>query len=338
MVWDVFICELASSNRGAYSNASFIACPQVRFRRKECFMKLVRYGPPGGEKPGIIDGQGHVRDLSQYVRDIDANAISREGLQRLAAIDVASLPMIDRPDRFGPPIFGTRQFIAVGLNYADHAAEAKMELPPEPVLFTKAVGCIQGANDDVRKPRGSSKMDWEVELAIVIGTRASYIDEDQALDYVAGYLICDDLSERTFQLERGGTWDKGKGCETFGPIGPWLVTKDEVGDVQDLQMWLNVNGERMQTGNTSTMVFGCAKLVSYASQVMVLMPGDIITTGSPPGVGMGMHPPRFLNEGDVVELGIEKLGTQRHRVIAWDASGPARLQRASEFSEASTVA
>jgi 2,4-didehydro-3-deoxy-L-rhamnonate hydrolase len=283
-------------------------------------MKLVRYGPAGAEKPGLIDEAGRVRDLSGDVNDIDANAIGREGLQRLATIDVASLTVIEDPIRFGPPVAGTRQFIAVGLNYADHAAEAKMELPTEPVLFTKAIGCIQGANDDVRKPRGSTKMDWEVELAIVIGTRASYIEEDQALEHVAGYLICDDLSERTFQLERGGTWDKGKGCESFGPIGPWLVTKDEVGDVQDLDMWLSVNGERMQTGNTRTMVFDCAKLVSYASQFMVLLPGDIITTGTPPGVGMGMHPPRFLNEGDVVELGIEKLGTQRHKVIAWDSA------------------
>lgn len=283
-------------------------------------MKLARYGPAGVEKPALFDETGRLRDLSGQLRDIDAEAISKEGLQRLAGIDIASLPTVENPVRLGAPVAGTRQFIAVGLNYADHAAEAKMEIPSEPVLFTKAVGCIQGPNDDVRKPRGSTKMDWEAELAIVIGTRASYVDEDQALDHVAGYLICDDISERNFQLERGGTWDKGKGCETFGPIGPWLVTKDEVGDVQDLEIWLNVNGRRMQTGNTSTMVFGCAKLVSYVSQFMVLSPGDIITTGTPPGVGMGMHPPQFLEEGDEVELGIEKLGTQRHTVIGWDAT------------------
>jgi 2-keto-4-pentenoate hydratase/2-oxohepta-3-ene-1,7-dioic acid hydratase in catechol pathway len=264
----------------------------------------------------MVADNGSVRDLSGHIPDLDAEAIGPLGLQRLAAIDPASLPEIEPTVRFGPPVAGTRQFIAVGLNYADHAAEAKLPVPSEPVLFTKAVSCIQGANDDVRKPRGSTKLDWEAELAIVIGSRASYVDEEDALDYVAGYVICDDVSERTFQLERGGTWDKGKGCETFGPIGPWLVTKEEVDDVQSLEISLDVNGERMQTGNTSRMIFGCAKLVSYASQFMVLLPGDIITTGTPPGVGMGMHPPMFLNPGDVVELAIEKLGKQRHRVIA----------------------
>jgi 2-keto-4-pentenoate hydratase/2-oxohepta-3-ene-1,7-dioic acid hydratase in catechol pathway len=281
-------------------------------------MKLVRHGAPGAEKPGLVDELGVIRDLSAHVRDIDSEAIGPEGLARLSALDPRGLPRVDAAVRFGPPVAGTRQFVAIGLNYADHAAEANMPLPSEPVLFTKAVSCIQGANDEVRKPRGSGKMDWEAELAIVIGRTASYVDEDRALDHVAGYVICDDLSERNFQLERGGTWDKGKGCETFGPIGPWLVTRDEVGDVQDLEIWLNVNGERMQTGNTRTMVFGCAKLVSYASQFMVLLPGDIITTGTPPGVGMGRKPQRFLKEGDVVELGIEKLGVQRHRVVAWN--------------------
>lgn len=281
-------------------------------------MKLVRYGPAEAEKPGLVDATGQLRDLSAHVSDIDAEAISPGGLERLAAIDPASLPTVRTEQRFGPPVAGTRQFIAIGLNYADHAAEANMPLPSEPILFTKAVSCIQGANDNVRKPRGSAKMDWEAELAIVIGSRASYIDEDRALEHVAGYLICDDLSERSFQLERGGTWDKGKGCLGFGPVGPWLVTKDEVGDVQNLEIWLNVNGDRMQTGNTKTMVFGCAKLVSYVSQFMVLLPGDIVTTGTPPGVGMGKHPPRFLEVGDVVELGIEKLGRQRHVVVAWD--------------------
>ena len=282
------------------------------------FVRLVRYGPRGAEKPGLIDGRGQLRDLSGEVDDIDTDALRPEILERLAAIDPAGLPLIEGEVRFGPPIAGTRQFIAVGLNYADHAAEANMPLPAEPVLFTKAAGCIQGPNDDVRQPRGSTKMDWEAELAIVVGSRTSYVDEDRALDHVAGFMVCNDLSERNFQLERGGTWDKGKGCETFGPIGPWLVTKDELEDVQNLDIWLNVNGQRMQTGNTGTMIFSCRKLVSYISQFMVLLTGDIITTGTPPGVGMGMRPPRFLKVGDVVELGIAQLGTQRHQVVGWD--------------------
>lgn len=281
-------------------------------------MKLVRYGPAGSEKPGIVDQHGNVRDLSQHVADIGRDTLGEAELAKLAGLDLKALPFAPEGSRLGPPVAGTRQFIAVGLNYSDHAAESGMPVPTEPILFTKAVSCIQGPNDDVRRPRGSTKMDWEVELGIVIGSRTSYVDVENALDHVAGYVVCDDLSERNFQLERGGTWDKGKGCETFGPVGPWLVTKDEVGDVQNLDMWLDVNGRRMQTGNTKTMIFDCTTLVSYISQFMVLLPGDIITTGTPPGVGMGMKPPVFLKEGDVIELGIEKLGSQRHRVLGWD--------------------
>lgn len=282
-------------------------------------MKLVRFGRPGQEKPGIVGPDGRLRDLSGHIPDIEGNALSEAGLRAIAAVDLDTLPLVATEQRLGPPVAGTRQFVAIGLNYSDHAAESGMPIPSEPIMFTKGVSCIQGANDDVRKPRGSTKMDWEVELGIVIGSRTSYVDEAEALDHVAGYAVCDDLSERNFQLDRGGTWDKGKGCETFGPIGPWLVTKDEVGDVQNLGMWLDVNGKRMQTGNTKTMIFSCATLVSYVSQFMVLLPGDVITTGTPPGVGMGMKPPMFLDEGDLIELGIEKLGSQRHRVIAWDA-------------------
>jgi 2,4-didehydro-3-deoxy-L-rhamnonate hydrolase len=282
-------------------------------------MKLVRFGPAGSEKPGLIDEHGSIRDLSGIVADIAGDVLSPHGLARLANLHPASLPLVAGDVRYGPPVGGTRQFIAIGLNFADHAAETGQSPPSEPIIFTKAVSCIQGPDDDVRKPRLATKMDWEVELGIVIGTRARYIDKAQALDHVAGYLVCDDLSERAFQMERGPTWDRGKGCETFGPVGPWLVTKDEVGDVQALDMWLDVNGQRMQTGNTRTMIFDCAELVSYVSEFLVLLPGDIITTGTPPGVGMGMTPQVWLNEGDLVELGIEKLGRQAHRVIAWNA-------------------
>lgn len=281
-------------------------------------MKLVRYGEAGAERPGLIDQEGNLRDLGDVVGDIDAEALSRAGLERLRALDPTVLPLVEQPVRFGPPVAGTRQFIAIGLNYSDHAAESNMPVPGEPVIFTKAVSCIQGCNDDVRKPRLSTKMDWEVELGIVIGERASYVGKDKALDHVAGYLVVDDLSEREFQLERGQTWDRGKGCETFGPVGPWLVTADEVGDPQQLDMWLDVNGTRMQSGNTRTMIFDCAELVSYVSEFMTLLPGDIITTGTPPGVGMGKSPQIWLKEGDVIELGIEKLGQQKHKVIAWN--------------------
>lgn len=282
-------------------------------------MKLVRFGQAGQEKPGILDDNGTLRDLSGHMSDIDGESLSPPALERLRGIDLSALPAVTEPVRLGAPVAGTRQFIAIGLNYTDHAIEANMPIPAEPIVFTKAVSCIQGPNDDVRRPRQSDKMDWEVELGIVIGSRASYVAPEDALNHVAGYVVCDDLSERTFQLERGGTWDKGKGCETFGPVGPWLVTADEVGDAQQLDMWLEVNGQRMQTGNTRTMIFDCATIVSYLSQFMILLPGDIITTGTPPGVGMGLKPPVFLKEGDVIELGIEKLGVQRHKVIAWDA-------------------
>jgi 2-keto-4-pentenoate hydratase/2-oxohepta-3-ene-1,7-dioic acid hydratase (catechol pathway) len=280
-------------------------------------MKLVRFGPAGAEKPGLIDSTGRLRDLSGIIADVDAAAISPDGLARLASLDTETLPPVTHEVRMGTPVANTRQFIAIGLNYSDHAAETGQAVPAEPILFTKAVSCIQGPDDDVRKPRLATKMDWEVELGIVIGTRARYVDRADALDHVAGYVVCDDLSERAFQIERGPTWDRGKGCETFGPVGPWLVTKDEVGDVQNLDMWLDVNGKRMQTGNTRTMIFDCATLVSYVSEFMVLLPGDIITTGTPPGVGMGMNPQVWLNVGDVIELGIEKLGRQKHRVIGW---------------------
>lgn len=281
-------------------------------------MKLVRYGLVGCEKPGILDADGQIRDLTEHLSDITPETLAADSLERLRSMDLNSLPVVEGSQRLGVPFSGTRQFIAIGLNYSDHAAESGMAVPTEPIMFTKAVSCLQGANDDVRCPRGSAKMDWEVELAIVIGKRASYVEKVDAFDYVAGFAVCDDLSEREFQLERLGSWDKGKGCDTFGPVGPWLVTLDEIGDPQNLDMWLDVNGKRMQTGNTRTMIFDCAAIVSYVSQFMVLLPGDIITTGTPPGVGMGMKPPMFLKEGDVIELGIEKLGTQRHVVRAWN--------------------
>lgn len=271
----------------------------------------------GTEKPGLVDQAGRIRDLSGVVPDIVDSVLSPQRLAELAAINPETLSLVEGDVRLGSPIANSRQFIAIGLNYSDHAAETGQGVPAEPIMFTKGVSCIQGPNDDVRKPRLATKMDWEVELGIVIGTRARYVDKDRALDHVAGYVVCDDISERAFQMERGPTWDRGKGCETFGPVGPWLVTKDEVGDVQNLDMWLNVNGKRMQTGNTRTMIFDCATLVSYVSEFMVLLPGDIITTGTPPGVGMGMKPQVWLNEGDVIELGIQKLGEQRHRVIGW---------------------
>ena len=277
-------------------------------------MKLCRFGKPGQERPGLIDAEGRVRDLSGVIDDISPGALATERLKALAALDPTTLPLVDAPARMGPPVSGTRQFLAIGLNYSDHAREAQMEIPAEPILFTKGVSCIQGPNDPVAIPPGSTKSDWEVELGVVIGTAASYVSEADALSHVAGYCVVNDLSEREYQLERCGTWDKGKACPSFGPIGPWLVTADEVGDPQDLSMWLDVNGERVQTGNTRTMIFGVAFLVSYVSQFMTLLPGDIITTGTPPGVGMGFKPPRFLKAGDVIALGIEKLGEQRQDV------------------------
>ena len=281
-------------------------------------MKLCRYGAVGAEKPGLIDATGAIRDLSGVIGDLTADSLSPDGLKKLAAIDPATLPLVEGDPRYGLPFTGTRQFIAIGLNYADHAAESNLLIPEEPVMFTKAVSCLTGPNDPVTIPRGSVKTDWEVELGVVIGSRTSYVEEADALSHVAGYCVINDVSERDYQLSRGGTWDKGKGCPTFGPVGPWLVTADEVGDPQNLDMWLDVNGERMQNGNTRTMIFSVAKIVSYLSEFMVLEPGDIITTGTPPGVGMGQKPePRYLKAGDTVRLGIEKLGEQGQSFVGW---------------------
>ena len=266
----------------------------------------------------MLDADGRIRDLSGVVADITPAQLWGEGLGALKAIDSAALPVVDGEPRYGVPVNGSRKFIAIGLNFADHAAESNLPLPTEPVVFTKAISCLSGPNDTVVIPRGSQKTDWEVELGIVIGKAASYVDQADALDHVAGYVLINDVSERAFQTERGGTWDKGKGCDTFGPVGPWIVTTDEVGDVQALDMWLDLNGKRMQTGNTKTMIFGVAEIVSYVSQFMTLEPGDLITTGTPPGVGLGQKPePFYLKPGDVMELGIEKLGVQRQQVVAW---------------------
>jgi 2-keto-4-pentenoate hydratase/2-oxohepta-3-ene-1,7-dioic acid hydratase in catechol pathway len=273
-------------------------------------MKLMRVGPLGQEKPAILDKEGKVRDLSGHVADIGGAAISPEGLAKIAAIDPASLPEI-AVDRIGACVAGTGKFICIGLNYSDHAAETGAAVPPEPVIFMKATSAICGPNDDVLIPRGSEKTDWEVELGVVIGKTAKYVSEADAMDYVAGYCVSHDVSERAFQTERAGQWTKGKSCDTFGPIGPWLVTKDEIADPQNLKMWLSVNGKMMQDGSSKTMVYGVAHLVSYLSQFMSLHPGDVISTGTPPGVGLGMKPPQFLKAGDVVELGIEGLGTQK---------------------------
>jgi 2-keto-4-pentenoate hydratase/2-oxohepta-3-ene-1,7-dioic acid hydratase in catechol pathway len=273
-------------------------------------MKLMRVGPLGQEKPAILDKDGKIRDLSAHVTDIGGAAISPEGLAKIAAIDPASLPEI-AVDRIGACVAGTGKFICIGLNYSDHAAETGAAVPPEPVIFMKATSAICGPNDDVLIPRTSEKTDWEVELGVVIGKTAKYVSEADAMDYVAGYCVSHDVSERAFQTERAGQWTKGKSCDTFGPIGPWLVTKDEIADPQNLKMWLSVNGKMMQDGSSKTMVYGVAHLVSYLSQFMSLHPGDVISTGTPPGVGLGMKPPQFLKAGDVVELGIEGLGTQK---------------------------
>ncbi|MEK6348464.1 MAG: fumarylacetoacetate hydrolase family protein [Burkholderia sp.] len=278
-------------------------------------MKLARYGLPGSEKPALVDQDGKLRDLSGVIADITPATLDEASLAKLRALDIASLPVVDGAPRYGCPVANIGKFLAIGLNYSDHAAESNMPVPKEPIVFTKATSCIQGPNDPVMLPRGSEKTDWEVELGIVIGRTARYVERDQALDYVAGYVTINDVSEREFQLERGSQWDKGKGCDTFGPIGPWLVTRDEVPNVQKLAMWLEVNGERVQNGNTSTMIFDAAELVSHLSQFMTLLPGDVITTGTPPGVGLGMKPPRFLKAGDVMKLGIEGLGEQQQTVV-----------------------
>jgi len=280
-------------------------------------MKLVRYGNPGKEKPGLIDLDGTLRDLSGVVPDIGPAQLGSLGLARIRKANPAKLPAVRGKPRLGCPVTGVGKFIAIGLNYSDHAAESGLPIPKEPVVFMKATSCIQGPNDPVMLPRGSVKTDWEVELGIVIGTRARYVGKKDALAHVAGYCTINDVSEREFQMERGPQWDKGKGCDTFCSIGPWLVTTDEMENVQRLDMWLDVNGKRMQTGNTRTMIFDCAKLVSYVSHFMTLLPGDVITTGTPPGVGLGMKPPTYLKKGDVITLGIQGLGEQRQQVIAF---------------------
>ncbi len=287
-------------------------------------MKLVRFGPVGKEKPGLIDGQGQLRDLSGVLPDLTPDQLSAPALAKLAKLKTDKLPLVRGKPRIGCPIQGVRKFIAIGLNYVDHAHESNLPIPKEPIVFMKATSCIQGPNDPVMLPRGSKKTDWEVELGVVIGTRARHVSQKQALEHVAGYCLVNDVSEREFQIERGGTWDKGKGCDTFGPIGPWLVTRDEVPNPQRLGMWLDLNGQRMQTGNTKTMIFSVAKIVSYVSQFMTLEPGDVITTGTPPGVGMGIKKngqaaPVYLRPGDVVTLGIDGLGEQRQQVLAFKA-------------------
>lgn len=282
-------------------------------------MKLFRHGPSGQEKPGILDATGRMRDLSAHFADIDGATLDAAGLARVAAIDPTTLPELPDDVRLGPPVARVGKIICVGMNYADHAAETNAPVPEQPVLFMKATSAIVGPNDEVMIPRGSIKTDWEVELGIVIGTAARDVPVERALEHVAGYLVVNDVSERAFQLEHGGQWDKGKGCDTFGPLGPWLVTADEVPDPQNLSLWLEVNGHRYQQGNTRTMVFGAAQLVSYISRYMSLLPGDVISSGTPAGVGLGQNPPTYLRPGDVMELGIEGLGRQRQRVIAHPA-------------------
>ena len=280
-------------------------------------MKLVRYGKPGKEKPGLIDAEGKLRDLSAVITDMGPEQLSDAALAKLAKLKTDKLPLVKGSPRYGCPVTGIRKFVAIGLNYADHAAEAGLPVPAEPIVFMKATSCIQGPDDPVMLPKGSLKTDWEVELGVVIGARARYVSQKDALGHVAGYCVVNDVSERAFQMERGGTWDKGKSCDTFGPIGPWLVTRDEVPNPQKLGLWLDLNGRRVQTGSTRTMVFGVAKLISYVSQFMTLEPGDVIVTGTPPGVGMGMKPPLYLKKGDQMTLGIDGLGEQRQAVVAF---------------------
>ena len=279
-------------------------------------MKLLRYGPAGEEKPGLLDADGTIRDLSGLVPDIGGKTLLPDELARIAAVDPSSLPLVEGDPRLGPCVAGTGKFICIGLNFSDHAAETGATVPPEPIIFMKATSAIVGPNDDVLIPRGSEKTDWEVELGVVIGRTAKYVSEADAFEHVAGYCVAHDVSERAFQTERSGQWTKGKSCDTFGPIGPWLVTRDEVPDPQNLGMWLKVNGQTMQDGSSRTMVYGVASLISYLSKFMSLHPGDVISTGTPPGVGMGLKPPRYLKHGDVVELGIEGLGSQKQRFVA----------------------
>jgi 2,4-didehydro-3-deoxy-L-rhamnonate hydrolase len=282
-------------------------------------MKLVRWGKPGKEKPGIVDSDGKIRDISSIVPDIAGAVLSPAGLAKIAKAKIDKLPVVRGKPRLGACVGHVPNFYAVGLNYADHAAETGAAIPKEPILFNKSTSCIMGPNDEVMIPKGSKKTDWEVEIAIVIGSRASYVSQKDAMDVIAGFCICNDVSEREYQIERGGQWMKGKGCPTFGPIGPWLVTKDEIKDVQKLAMWLDLNGERVQNGSTKTMIFSIKHIVSYMSQFMELLPGDVITTGTPPGVGLGMKPPKFLKPGDVMRVGIEGLGEQKQLVTAWHA-------------------
>ena len=280
-------------------------------------MKLIRWGVKDSEKPGLVDEAGILRDLSGQIGEITPDLLSPQGLKRLAAIDTGSLPLVPEGARLGVPLTGISKIVCVGLNYADHAAEAGMKIPKEPILFLKAVSSLNGPNDDIMVPRGSVKTDWEVELGVVIGTRASYVNEQEALDHVAGYCVVNDVSEREFQSERGGQWDKGKGCDSFAPIGPWLVTKDEIADPQDVKLWTDVNGVCRQNGSTRTMIFDVRTLVSYISHFMTLMPGDIIATGTPPGVALGMKPPQYLKAGDTLRLSVEGLGEQTNRLVAW---------------------
>jgi 2-keto-4-pentenoate hydratase/2-oxohepta-3-ene-1,7-dioic acid hydratase in catechol pathway len=278
-------------------------------------MKLVRYGKPGKEKPGLIDADGKLRDLSGVVPDIGPAQLAPKALAKLAKVKTATLPLVRGTPRMGVPFSGATKFVAIGLNYSDHAAETGNPIPKEPIVFHKTLSCMQGPDDDVMLPKGSKKSDWEVELGIVIGSTARYVSKKDALSHVAGWCVVNDVSEREWQIERGMTWDKGKGFDTFGPIGPWLVTTDEIPNPGKLDMWLDVNGVRKQTGSTKTMIFDCAHLVAYVSQLFTLNPGDIITTGTPPGVGLGMKPPQFLKAGDVMTLGIQGLGAQRQKVV-----------------------
>lgn len=280
-------------------------------------MKLLRYGPKGKEKPGLLDGSGRIRSLSNQINDIDGSILTAERLAALAELDAESLPLVEGSVRLGTPVAGVGKIIAIGLNYSEHAKESGMELPTEPVMFTKAVTALNGPNDPVIMPKDSKKTDWEVELAVVIGRKAQYVEEADALEYVAGYGVMNDVSERELQLEHGSQWVKGKSFDTSAPFGPWLVTRDEVPDPQNLNLWLEVNGERRQTGNTRTMIFNVAHLISYVSRIMTLLPGDIVTTGTPPGVGLGFKPPIFLKAGDSMRLGVEGLGEQRQEVEAW---------------------
>jgi 2,4-diketo-3-deoxy-L-fuconate hydrolase len=280
-------------------------------------MRLVRYGRPGKEKPGLFDEEGRLRDLSGVIDDIDGAVLSEKALRKLAKLDWKTLPLVRGTPRFGVPVKGVGKFIGIGMNYSDHAAEVGADIPKEPIMFMKATSCLSGPDDPIQLPQGSKKTDWEVELGVIIGTRAQYVSEADALNYVAGYCVVNDVSERAYQFELGSQWDKGKGCDTFGPVGPFLVTKDEIFDVQDLDLYLEVNGKRMQSGNTSNMIFSVAEIVSYLSRFMTLEPGDIICTGTPPGVGFGRTPQRFLKKGDTLRLGIAGLGEQQQEVLAF---------------------